>query len=49
MLIVRRDNRDAQAMYLKLGFNFEGVLVDEYCVNRVYYDMVRMSIVNGHE
>jgi len=42
-LIVRKDNRHAQAMYLKLGFDFEGVLRDEYCVNGVYYDMVRMA------
>jgi diamine N-acetyltransferase len=44
-LIVRRDNRAAQAMYLKLGFDFEGVLRDEYCVSGRYYDMVRMSIL----
>jgi diamine N-acetyltransferase len=44
-LIVRRDNRNAQAMYLKLGFDFEGVLKDEYCVAGRYYDMVRMSIL----
>jgi diamine N-acetyltransferase len=43
-LIVRRDNRDAQAMYLKLGFDFEGVLLDEYCVSGRYFDMVRMAI-----
>jgi RimJ/RimL family protein N-acetyltransferase len=42
-LIVRKDNRHAQAMYLKLGFDFEGVLRDEYCVNGIYYDMVRMA------
>jgi diamine N-acetyltransferase len=42
-LIVRRDNRDAQAMYLKLGFDFEGVLLDEYCVGGRYFDMVRMA------
>jgi RimJ/RimL family protein N-acetyltransferase len=42
-LIVRRDNRDAQAMYLKLGFDFEGVLKAEYCVNGKFFDMVRMS------
>jgi RimJ/RimL family protein N-acetyltransferase len=42
-LIVRRDNRHAQAMYLKLGFDFEGVLPDEYCVGGKFYDMVRMS------
>jgi RimJ/RimL family protein N-acetyltransferase len=43
-LIVRRDNRHSQALYLKLGMDFEGVLLDEYCVNGTYYDMVRMSI-----
>jgi RimJ/RimL family protein N-acetyltransferase len=48
-LIVRRDNRDAQAMYLRHGFNFEGVLADEYCVNGTFYDMVRMSIINPAE
>jgi diamine N-acetyltransferase len=44
-LIVRRDNRAAQAMYLKLGFDFEGVLQDEYFVRDRFYDMVRMSIL----
>ena len=44
-LIVRRDNRSAQAMYLKLGFDFEGVLIDEYRVGERYFDMVRMSLV----
>jgi len=46
-LIVRRDNRAAQAMYLKLGFEFEGVLRDEYCVGGRYFDMVRMGIVRA--
>lgn len=44
-LIVRRDNRRAQAMYLRAGFEFEGVLRDEYCVNGTYFDMVRMGVV----
>jgi diamine N-acetyltransferase len=44
-LIVRRDNRAAQAMYLKLGFDFEGVLRDEYRVNDRFHDMVRMAIL----
>ena len=48
-LIVRRDNRSAQAMYLKIGFDFEGVLRDEYRVNERYYDMVRMSILRPAE
>jgi diamine N-acetyltransferase len=47
-LIVRRDNRSAQAMYLKLGFDFEGVLRDEYRVSERYFDMVRMSIVRDY-
>jgi diamine N-acetyltransferase len=42
-LIVRRDNRDAQSLYLRLGFDFEGVLRDEYRVKDRYHDMVRMS------
>lgn len=42
-LIVRRDNRHAQAMYLRLGFDFEGVLREEYCVGDRFYDMVRMA------
>lgn len=42
-LIVRKDNRAAQAMYLRAGFDFEGVLRDEYCVGGRFYDMVRMS------
>jgi diamine N-acetyltransferase len=42
-LIVRKDNRAAQAMYLKLGFEFEGVLRREYCVGDTYFDMVRMA------
>lgn len=45
-LIVRRDNRRAQAMYLKAGFDFEGVLPDEYRVGDTWFDMVRMSIRN---
>jgi diamine N-acetyltransferase len=44
-LIVRHDNRHSQALYLKLGFNFEGVLIDEYCVGDQYYDMVRMGLI----
>jgi RimJ/RimL family protein N-acetyltransferase len=44
-LIVRRDNRDAQAMYLRHGFEFEGVLRDEYCVSERYFDMVRMGLL----
>ena len=43
-LIVRRDNRSAQAMYSKLGFDFEGVLRDEYFVGGRWFDMVRMAI-----
>jgi diamine N-acetyltransferase len=46
-LIVRRDNRHSQAMYLRAGFEFEGVLRDEYCVNGHYFDMVRMGIVRA--
>jgi RimJ/RimL family protein N-acetyltransferase len=42
-LIVRKDNLSAQAKYLKLGFEFEGVLRDEYAVGGRYYDMVRMG------
>jgi diamine N-acetyltransferase len=44
-LIVRRDNRPSQAMYLRAGFEFEGTLRDEYCVAGRYFDMVRMGIV----
>jgi diamine N-acetyltransferase len=44
-LIVREDNRSAQAMYLKLGFSFEGLLRDEYHVLGRYHDMVRMAIL----
>lgn len=44
-LIVRRDNRRAQALYVRLGFDFEGLLTDEYCVAGTYYDMVRMAVV----
>jgi diamine N-acetyltransferase len=44
-LIVRKDNRAAQSMYLKQGFDFEGVLRDEYHVGGRYHDMVRMAIV----
>ena len=42
-LIVRRDNRRGQSLYLSLGFEFEGVLRDEYCVAGTFYDMVRMG------
>jgi RimJ/RimL family protein N-acetyltransferase len=48
-LIVRRDNRRSQAMYLRAGFEFEGVLRDEYCIQTAnqtrWFDMVRMGIV----
>jgi diamine N-acetyltransferase len=44
-LIVRRDNRTAQAMYLQLGFDFEGVLGDEYFVGGRWFDMIRMAIL----
>lgn len=44
-LIVRADNRKSQALYLKEGFDFEGLLKDEYCVDGFYYDMVRMSMI----
>ena len=46
-LIVRKDNRKAQAMYLQLGFDFEGVLRHEYKVGDEYYDMVRMAVLWG--
>jgi RimJ/RimL family protein N-acetyltransferase len=46
-LIVRRDNRRAQSMYLRANFEFEGVLRDEYCVAGRYFDMVRMGILRG--
>jgi RimJ/RimL family protein N-acetyltransferase len=46
-LIVRRDNRRAQAMYLRAGFEFEGVLRDEYRVGDRYFDMVRMGLVRS--
>jgi diamine N-acetyltransferase len=46
-LIVRRDNRRSQAMYLRAGFEFEGMLRDEYCVNGRYFDMVRMGLVRS--
>ena len=42
-LIVRADNVEAQAKYLKVGFRFEGLLRDEYCVGGVFYDMIRMG------
>jgi RimJ/RimL family protein N-acetyltransferase len=44
-LIVRKDNRAAQAMYLKQGFDFEGVLRDEYHVGGRFHDMVRMAVL----
>lgn len=46
-LIVRRDNRSAQAMYLRAGFEFEGMLRDEYCVAGTYFDMVRMAVLRN--
>ena len=45
-LIVRKDNRAAQAMYLKHGFDFEGLLRDEYFVQDRYHDMIRMSLLS---
>ncbi|MCC6810060.1 MAG: GNAT family N-acetyltransferase [Deltaproteobacteria bacterium] len=44
-VIVRRDNLSSQARNLKCGFEFEGVLRDEYKVGERYFDMVRMGIV----
>lgn len=44
-LIVRADNRKSQALYLREGFNFEGLLKDEYCVDGKYFDMVRMGLI----
>lgn len=44
-LIVRKDNRAAQATYLKQGFDFEGVLRDEYHVGGRFHDMVRMAVL----
>lgn len=46
-LIVRRDNRKSQAMYLRAGFEFEGTLREEYRVGDRYFDMVRMGIVRS--
>lgn len=48
-LIVRHDNRRAQALYLRQGFDFEGVLVDEYFVQGRFYDMVRMGLVRPRD
>lgn len=45
-LIVREDNISAQEKYLKAGFQVEGLLKDEYFVNGVYYNMVRMGCIN---
>jgi diamine N-acetyltransferase len=46
-LIVRRDNRRAQALYVRIGFDFEGLLRDEYFVQGRFHDMVRMAIRNS--
>jgi RimJ/RimL family protein N-acetyltransferase len=45
-LIVRAENLAAQAMYLKAGFAFEGLLKDEYMVGERFHDMVRMGVIN---
>jgi diamine N-acetyltransferase len=44
--IVRRDNRQAQRLYLDVGMDFEGVLRDEYFVAGRFHDMVIMSILS---
>ena len=44
-LIVREDNLKSQKAYLKAGFEVEGVLKDEYCVNGQYFNMVRMGLI----
>ena len=44
-LIVREDNKRAQALYLRAGFSFEGVLKDEYKIHGKYVNMVRMGII----
>ena len=48
-LIVRRDNKKSQAMYVRLGFEFEGVLADEYRVADTWFDMVRMGLVRHND
>ncbi len=47
-VIIRRDNLSGQARNLRCGFEFEGVLRDEYKVGERYFDMVRMGIVRRH-
>lgn len=42
-LMVRADNLRSQAMYLRAGFAFEGVLRAEYKAHGKRYDMVRMG------
>jgi RimJ/RimL family protein N-acetyltransferase len=45
-LSVRQQHVHAQRLYLALGFHFEGTLKDDYCIGGVYYDMVRMGVIN---
>jgi diamine N-acetyltransferase len=48
-LIVREDNTKAQALWLKGGFKFEGLLKDHYWVRGKYHNMVHMGWINpGH-
>lgn len=45
-LIVREDNLSSQKKYLKVGFEVEGLLKDEYFVQGKYHNMVRMGMIN---
>lgn len=41
-----KENKKADHLYKKVGFQKEGVLKDEYFWRGKYHDMVRMAIVN---
>lgn len=41
-----KENKKADHLYTKLGFQKEGILKDEYFWQDKYHDMVRMAIIN---
>jgi RimJ/RimL family protein N-acetyltransferase len=46
-LIVWEENKKAQHIYKKVGFQEEGVLRDEYFHKGVFHNMIRMSILEN--
>ncbi|MGL5347253.1 MAG: GNAT family N-acetyltransferase [Peptostreptococcaceae bacterium] len=44
-LLVREDNYKAISLYKKLGFEDEGMIKQDMCVNGVYYNTIMMGLI----